>query len=161
MKTLPTLCRLSALVCAGAFVLAGCSTPDSRIRENPEVFARMTPDQQAVVKAGQVAVGLDMDGVKLALGAPDSITIHTDASGQTQVWHYFDYDPYAGPGPYWGGYWGAGWGPWRGGRRGGWGGGWAAYDPWVPGYAGGGMERFRVTFDRSNRVSSIQQQAGT
>ena len=72
--------------------LAGCSTPDSRIAANPAAFAALNPQQQALVKAGQPGIGMSMDAVKLALGDPDRVTLRTDASGETQTWHYVTYE---------------------------------------------------------------------
>src|ERR1035438_5566283 len=98
-----------AAACAGAVVFSGCeTTPDSRIAAHPDVFAQSTPQQQALIRAGQVGIGMDMGAVKLALGDPDSVTIRTNEKGQTQVWHYLSYAYYDGlylyGGPYWGGY---------------------------------------------------------
>jgi hypothetical protein len=89
MKTLP---QLIIPVFAGLVLLAGCSTPDARIKENPEAFDRCTPQQQELIKQGKVALGFDEGMVKLALGDPDHITTHTDASGQSEVWHYATYE---------------------------------------------------------------------
>jgi outer membrane protein assembly factor BamE (lipoprotein component of BamABCDE complex) len=93
MKTLPhwVLAHL-VLVLAGVVLLAGCSTPDARIKENPEAFDRGTPQQQELIKQGKIAVGFDEEMVKLALGDPDRITTHTDAAGESQVWHYVTYE---------------------------------------------------------------------
>jgi hypothetical protein len=71
--------------------MCGCATPESRIREKPDVFARLTPDQQALVKAGKVEVGFDMDTVRLALGDPDRVVMDTNASGRHEVWRYVTY----------------------------------------------------------------------
>jgi hypothetical protein len=76
----------------GGAGLAGCHTPESRHEANPDVFSSLTPEQQALVKAGRVAVGFDADTVRLALGDPDRITTRTDGSGDdVQVWHYTTY----------------------------------------------------------------------
>jgi hypothetical protein len=88
MKTLPQLIP----VVAGLVLLAGCSTPDARIKENPAAFDRCTPQQQELIKQGKVALGFDEGMVKLALGNPDHITTRTDASGQSEVWHYVTYE---------------------------------------------------------------------
>jgi hypothetical protein len=89
LKTTRNLLRASAVVLA---VLAGgCATPESRIKESPAAFARLTPDQQALVRAGQVATGFDMDAVRLALGDPDRVVTVTNAAGRRQVWHYLAY----------------------------------------------------------------------
>lgn len=80
------------LLCASAVVLAvlagGCSTVESRIKESPGAFARLTPNQQALVRSGKVAPGFDMDTVRLALGDPDRVVTVTNAAGQRQIWHY-------------------------------------------------------------------------
>lgn len=80
------------LVIIGALGLTGCATPESRIKANPEVYARLTPEQQALVRAGQVGLGFGFDAVKLALGDPDRVTTRTDADGETVVWHYLAYE---------------------------------------------------------------------
>jgi outer membrane protein assembly factor BamE (lipoprotein component of BamABCDE complex) len=88
MKTLPGL----ILVFAGVVLFAGCSTPDSRIEKNPEVFDRCTPQQQELIKQGKIAIGFDEEMVRLALGDPNRITTRTDASGQSEVWYYVTYE---------------------------------------------------------------------
>ena len=72
--------------------VAACSTPATRIRAHPEAFARLGAQEQALVKAGQIALGFDFDTVKLALGEPDRITRRTTADGETVVWHYLAYE---------------------------------------------------------------------
>jgi outer membrane protein assembly factor BamE (lipoprotein component of BamABCDE complex) len=146
MKTPRTLLLASAV--AVAALVAGCSTPSSRIANSPEVFARLNPDQQALVKAGQIAVGFDMDAVKLALGDPDRVLVETNANGQHQVWRYVTYEDYQGAVIY-GGYWH---------RYRGWGGPyfWGGV-PYYDGYPARVHERLRVIFDTAGRVAVIQQ----
>lgn len=91
MKT-HTLSRLMFCAALSTFWLAGCSTPATRIRANPEVFAQLSPEQQSLVKAGQVGLGFSFDAVKLALGDPDRIATRTDADGETVTWHYLTYE---------------------------------------------------------------------
>jgi hypothetical protein len=55
------------------------------------VYARLTPEQQALVRSGKVAVGFDMDSVWLALGEPDRVSIETNASGRHEIWRYVTY----------------------------------------------------------------------
>jgi outer membrane protein assembly factor BamE (lipoprotein component of BamABCDE complex) len=82
-----------ALAAAVATVgLAGCSTVDSRIQQNPGLFASLSPAQQALVKQGKVGVGMDEPTVRLALGDPDRVTIRTSAQGEMRVWHYVTYE---------------------------------------------------------------------
>ena len=122
--------------------LAGCSTPSTRIKNNQEKVARLNPDQQALVRTGQVGLGMDMSAVELAVGKPDRITLRTNAEGQTQIWRYVDgyayYDRgflYAGSGHY------GGWG----------GGGWGRHGYYGGGYWGGGAYAFRPSAE-SNRL---------
>ena len=110
--------------------------------------ARLNPDQQALVKAGQIAVGFDMDTVKLALGDPDHILMETNASGQHEIWRYVTYEDYQGVVIY-GGYWH---------RYRGWGGpGFWGGEPYYNGYPARVHERIRVIFDTTGHVAVIQQ----
>ena len=72
-------------VLGGIVALTGCATPETRIQKNPEVFARLTPTQQDLIKQGQAGVGFDPEMVKLALGEPDRIVTRTDAQGTTEI----------------------------------------------------------------------------
>ena len=138
----------------GALFFGACSTPASRIDADPATFNRLTPPQQALVKAGQVSIGMDMSAVKLALGDPDRITMRTDSTGQSQIWHYVTYEDngvvlYTG-------YYHRGW------RRGGWG-GWGWWGPDYPYYMDyphrSVHDRFRVEFGANNLVSSVTQES--
>ena len=40
-----------------AIFVAGCSTPQSRIAKSPEVFARLTPQQQDMIKKNAARSG--------------------------------------------------------------------------------------------------------
>jgi hypothetical protein len=79
-------------VAIGVALFPGCSTPQTRINENPEVFARLTPEQQDMIKRGQVGIGFDMPMVKLALGDPDRVRIRTDEHGTSEIWSYVTYE---------------------------------------------------------------------
>jgi outer membrane protein assembly factor BamE (lipoprotein component of BamABCDE complex) len=147
MKTSRFFILASAVVCSALFI--GCETPDSRIRNSPDIFARLNPDQQALVRAGQIAVGFDMDAVKLALGDPTRVTINTDNTGQHEVWHYVQYEDNQGVVIYTGYY--HRWGGWGGPRF------WGDVG-YYNGYPVHVHDRIRVTFDNSRRVASIQQE---
>lgn len=84
MKTVP----LFAVVMLLAVSFSGCASPDTRIRRSPEIFARLTPEQQALVKQGKVAVGFSEGAVLLAVGQPDRKWTRTDAGGTREVWSY-------------------------------------------------------------------------
>jgi len=88
MKTLLTYLALVS----GLVVFAGCSTPDTRIAKQPEVFSRLTAEQQQMIRQGRVGVGFDQDMVKLALGDPDRVRERIDASGRSEVWSYIEYE---------------------------------------------------------------------
>jgi len=139
--------RLSLLLVAGvlAAFVAGCSTPQSRIQKNPEVFARLTPAQQDLIKKGQIALGFDQEMVQLALGEPDRLITRTDASGTKEIWSYTTYEGSDGMYLYRGWY-----------HR-----YYAFHDPLYPYYLNvpsrRDRERFRVVFERG-RVTEIQQE---
>ncbi|MFA5058538.1 MAG: hypothetical protein WC485_10535 [Opitutaceae bacterium] len=97
MKTSKFL--LLAVTALAAFCLAGCSTPESRIRKNPAAFARLTPAQQEMIKKGEVAIGFDQEMVQLALGEPDHVFTRTEAGGVSEVWTYTTYELPDGSGP--------------------------------------------------------------
>ncbi len=80
-----------------ALAVIGCSTPASRIKKNPELFASLAPEVQAAVKQGRIDVGFPRDAVQLALGTPNRHYTRRVAGGKTaEVWSYtatkIDYD---------------------------------------------------------------------
>jgi len=80
------------LVTALAALLVGCATPLTRIERNPEAFAKLPPEQQQKVQAGEVGIGFDATAVRLAVGEPDRIAQRETVEGRTEVWTY--YQPY-------------------------------------------------------------------
>lgn len=91
MKTFTSIAAGLAL----AF-LAGCSTPEARINQNPEVFSKLSAGDQQLIREGKVAVGFTQEMVKLALGDPDKIYTRTDANGVNEAWSYTTYETDAG-----------------------------------------------------------------
>jgi hypothetical protein len=77
---------LISLLCMAA--LAGCASPEQRIRDNPGDYSRLTPSQQTLVRKGDIGIDMPDFGVELALGQPDSVTERTEAKGVVKVWHY-------------------------------------------------------------------------
>jgi hypothetical protein len=75
-----------------AVFLSGCATPDARIKRSPEVFERLSPEHQALVKEGRVAIGFDTEAVQLAVGEPDRRWTRTDAAGTSEVWSYIAWE---------------------------------------------------------------------
>ena len=90
-------CAKYALFAAALLTVAGCSTPESRIKKNPELFEQLAPEIQAAVKLGHVDVGFPRDAVQLALGTPNRRYTRRVGGGKTvEVWSYTssktDYD---------------------------------------------------------------------
>ena len=81
-------------------VLAGCANPEARIKNNPDGFNKLPPDQQALVKKGEIGLGMSEAAVQLAMGKPDRVSEHTDASGTQKIWHYTDVESYDAYGAY-------------------------------------------------------------
>jgi len=144
MKTSRILVLFAAAL--AAFSFAGCATPASRIKKNPELFASYPAEQQDLIKQGKVAIGFDMDAVRLALGAPDRVRTRTNNDGTSQIWSYVTYETPDGMPLYRGWYhryyrWGD-----------------PVY-PWYDGYAGRREhEHFRVVFDRTGHVAALEKE---
>jgi hypothetical protein len=72
-----------------AVALLGCvSTPQSRIKANPALFASFPPEAQAKIKEGVVEIGFSRDMARIALGSPDQISTRSTAKGKTEIWSY-------------------------------------------------------------------------
>ncbi|MBI2496566.1 MAG: hypothetical protein HYV75_01075 [Opitutae bacterium] len=84
--------RLLPLLIAVA-LLAGCSTPDSRIAEHRAAFDRFPAAVQEQIRAGKVAVGFTPEMVRMALGEPDRVFTRRSGRGDTEVWGYHDRGP--------------------------------------------------------------------
>jgi len=76
-----------------AVLLAGCSTPDSRIAKNRTVFDQLPAEVQQKIRAGRVEVGFTAEMVQLALGEPDRVFTRRSEQGETEVWGYQDHGP--------------------------------------------------------------------
>jgi hypothetical protein len=93
-----TLGRLTGAFALAVLAILGsaCSSPSKRIEDNPELFARLPPEQQALIREGRVGLGFNEDAVKLALGDPDRVSQRTDEQGISTVWRYVEYETDAG-----------------------------------------------------------------
>ena len=144
MKTSKLYLVVSALLLAVG--LAGCATPEARIKKSPEIFARLSVAQQDMIKKGEVGVGFDQEMVKLALGEPDRILSRTDAKGTTEVWSYMTYDGGDGIALYRGYY-----------HR-----YFCLGDPFYPYYTNYSARRMRdqlkVQFDAGGKVATVEQE---
>ncbi len=74
-------------------LVTGCSTPDSRIKENQAAFNAAPPEIQSKIRAGQVDVGFTEAQVLMALGKPDRRYTRTTSAGTTEIWAYEDQKP--------------------------------------------------------------------
>lgn len=88
MKTrlLISLAALGALLFA-----AGCQTVETRIREKPDVFAKLDPKTQDQIRQGIIDIGYTEDMVYLALGKPDEKRESINEKGRSIVWIYKTY----------------------------------------------------------------------
>jgi hypothetical protein len=104
---------------AGALFFGGCSTPESRISKNPDLYHSLPARQQQLVAQGQIAPGMGRNAVWLAWGAPEQKVNGYARGNATESWVYFTTTTY----PYGYGYGYGGWGyPYWG-----WGGGVAVF----------------------------------
>ncbi|MDD4737055.1 MAG: hypothetical protein PHP44_13230 [Kiritimatiellae bacterium] len=71
-------------------LLAGCSTPDSRIKKNQGLFDTYPPSVQTAVRKGLVEPGFTEEMVYMALGAPDRKYTRVTATRNISVWSYTD-----------------------------------------------------------------------
>lgn len=71
-----------------AGILAGCATPESRIKKNPAAFNALPPAVQENVRQGRIDLGYSKDAVELALGAPNRKYTRKTADRLTEVWSY-------------------------------------------------------------------------
>jgi hypothetical protein len=146
--------HLLCLVAAGAALFAaGCSTPETRIRQNPEVFNRLSASEQELIREGRVAIGFDQAMVRLAVGDPDRVWSRTDLEGATESWSYTAYESVDGFPLYTGYYhrfYGPRYGPWGYGR---------GFYPYYMSYpARREREVFKVVF-KEGRVIAIEQES--
>lgn len=66
--------------------LSGCNTVERRIRQNPELFMSLNPEEQQKIREGRVSVGFTPEMVKLAWGSPDFRQVTISEEDETQVW---------------------------------------------------------------------------
>ena len=87
--------------------LASCSnTPEKRIEHNPELFQKLTANEQKLVRTGRIARGMSKPAVFLAMGNPDQKTSGIQHGKSFERWHYntmvpiysYDLAPYYGYG---------------------------------------------------------------
>jgi hypothetical protein len=72
------------------FILAGCatSTVESRRHERGASYAGLPADMKALVDEGRIKVGMPMDGVYIAWGAPAQVLQSENQGGAATIWLY-------------------------------------------------------------------------
>src|ERR1700758_276620 len=78
-------------ITAGALILVGCATTQSRISQHPEMYQRLSPRDQALVSQGQIRRGMTMDAVWLAWGDPEQKIPGGMRGDLTETWVYLRY----------------------------------------------------------------------
>jgi hypothetical protein len=85
-----------------ALFLTGCATTETRISQHPEMYQRLSPGDQALVREGKIRNGMSQEAVYLAWGGPDQKTTGIVQGRPAETWVYTGTSHY--PYPY-------GWGP--------------------------------------------------
>lgn len=84
-----------------AVLAAGCVTPETRIQNNPGIYAALPPEQQGLVRQGMIMEGMSKDAVYLAWGTPDRYS-ESHQDGRKRVsWLYVGYRSEEVPGYSW------------------------------------------------------------
>lgn len=146
----------SSLGLIAALLLSQCAvTPQTRIDNNPQMFAQLSAKDRQLVTSGVIREGMTRDAVFLAWGRPDSVTHGTNRGRATDLWTYIGQRPVStmnmSMGMGWGyGGWGyGGWGPYGWGGNPYWGGGPSVtYIPYTAGvveFSNGRVVRWTAT----------------
>ena len=95
--------RASMLTVAlGTLVLTGCSTPQTRISDRPDLYQSLSQKDQALVSQGQIRIGMSKTAVWLAWGSPERRIVGNRGGGPMETWLYIYYSTYYPPGGAWG-----------------------------------------------------------
>jgi hypothetical protein len=95
--------RASTLALAAAAIIwTGCSTPQTRISEHPDLYQSLSRKDQALVSQGQIRIGMSRTAVWLAWGTTDRKIVGNMGGGPTETWIYtyyasYPYYPYYAP----------------------------------------------------------------
>jgi hypothetical protein len=74
--------------CLGCLLITACSTIDSRIQEKPAVYSALSPQDQALIKAGTIREGLPKEAVYIAWGGPEQIRSGSRNRHPYEAWVY-------------------------------------------------------------------------
>jgi len=96
-----------------ALFVTSCETTENRISKHPEIYQRLSANDQTMVSRGQIRPGMSQNAVWLAWGSPERKITGNMRGRPTETWIYITYQtapyPYGGPYGPWG--WGYGFGP--------------------------------------------------
>ena len=73
---------------ASALVSGCASSPQKRIEQNPEMFSKLSFEEQAAVQSGKVTSGFTADMVYLSQGEPSEKRKENHAGTTIDVWVY-------------------------------------------------------------------------
>ena len=76
------------LVAAAALLTSCITANDYRARRNPEMFAKLSPEDQQAVHIGVIHVGMPKDGVFLSWGPPSHISGGKHNGKTVERWSY-------------------------------------------------------------------------
>lgn len=79
---------LRAVAAGVLLILAGCATPQARIKKRPDLFASFPPEVQANVIEGKIELGYTKDMVWIAMGRPDRVYRKRAEVGESEIWAY-------------------------------------------------------------------------
>ncbi len=91
MKSKSKLLASCLVICI--VISLSCSSPDSRIRKNQELFDSYPAEVQKNISAGKVDIGYTEDMVRMALGDPNETAVNKTAQGEVHVWAYTTSSP--------------------------------------------------------------------
>jgi hypothetical protein len=94
MKRRSVLRASTLSVAAGALVLTSCSTSQTRISNDPDLYRSFSQRDQALVSQGQIRIGMSRPAVWLAWGSPDRRIVGNMGSGTSETWVYTYYASY-------------------------------------------------------------------
>jgi len=72
-------------------LLAGCatSTVQSRLQERSAAFNGLSPEQQQLVRQGEIKIGMPEDAVYIAMGPPADVVESESQNGRVKTWIYY------------------------------------------------------------------------
>jgi hypothetical protein len=80
------------MLLVAVLAVSGCATSqqklETRKQEKYSTYSSLTPEQRVAVDHGQIAVGLPMDAVYIALGKPDQVINSGSDAGTFTTWIY-------------------------------------------------------------------------